>query len=50
MKTYEVTIGGIVHTMQLDEDDAKRYGDKAVEAKGSAASANKSRGAKNKEA
>lgn len=49
MKTYVVTIGGIVHTMQLDDDDAKRLGDKAVEVKESSAPANKARGAKNKE-
>lgn len=27
---HTVTIGGIEHTMLLDDDDAKRYGDAAV--------------------
>lgn len=47
MKEYEVTINGIVHTMQLTKEDAERYGDDAVETK-QAASANKSRTAQNK--
>jgi hypothetical protein len=32
MDEYTVTINGIDHTMLLDEEDAKRYGDKAVKA------------------
>lgn len=30
---YRVTIGGVVHTMLLDEHDVERYGDQAVEVK-----------------
>lgn len=29
MYTYEVDVAGINHTMQLDAEDAKRYGDRA---------------------
>lgn len=47
MKDYEVTINGIVHTMQLSKEDAERYGDSAVEVK-QTAPANKSRTAQNK--
>lgn len=47
MKDYEVTINGIVHTMQLTTEDAERYGDSAVEVKQSKP-ANKSRSADNK--
>ena len=32
-KLYTVTIGGLPHTMSLSADDAKRYGDRAVEVK-----------------
>lgn len=43
MKEYTVTIGGIEHTMQLTAEDAKRYGDNAVEKKAAEAPANKAR-------
>lgn len=29
MDTYEVDVAGIKHTMQLDAEDAKRYGNRA---------------------
>lgn len=48
MKEYEVTINGIVHTMQLTAEDAERYGEDAVEVKGGSKPANKSRTADNK--
>lgn len=48
MKTYTVVIGGVEHTMQLDDDDAKKYGDAATEAKSGGAQ-NKARSTKNKE-
>lgn len=52
-KEYDVTIGGIVHSMLLDKQDAERYGDKAVqrkepEAKEAPAPKNKARSADNK--
>ena len=53
-KEYDVTIGGIVHSMLLDDGDAERYGDKAtphepeVEAKEAEKPANKARTARNK--
>lgn len=33
MKDYTVTINGVEHTMQLDDEDAKRYGDAAQPAR-----------------
>jgi hypothetical protein len=30
LKTYVVTIGGLPHTMRLDDHDAAKYGDRAV--------------------
>lgn len=48
MKTYEVEINGLKHVLQLDPEDAKRYGDAAVEVKEAAQPANKSRTADNK--
>ena len=33
LNEYEVEINGIPHTFQLDADEAKRLGDKAVEVK-----------------
>jgi hypothetical protein len=42
LEQYTVTINGIEHTMQLDPDDAERYGDAAVKASKSAQPANKS--------
>lgn len=49
MKLYTVLIGGLEHTLQLDEDEAKRYGADATEVKAGTA-ANKARPAvKNKE-
>ena len=48
MKTYVVEINGVKHTFQLDAEDAKRYGDRAVEVKQDDAPANKSRTASNK--
>ena len=50
MKLYNVTVGGIVHTMQLDDEDAAKYGDAAVEVKQAAPAANKARSAPNKKA
>lgn len=47
MKTYEVEIGGLTHTMQLTDEDAKAYGDKAVEVKEGGAQ-NKARTSANK--
>lgn len=47
MDEYEVEIGGISHTMQLDKEDVERYGDRAKKAtkapanKGGRAPANK---------
>ena len=44
---YEVEVGGIKHTMQLDKEDVERYGDRAKKAakapanKGGRAPANK---------
>ena len=48
MKEYEVEINGLKHTMLLDADDAKRYGDDAVEVKQADKPANKSRTADTK--
>ncbi|QIG57677.1 hypothetical protein PP358_gp06 [Arthrobacter phage Shoya] len=48
MKTYKVEINGVTHFLQLDAEDAKRYGDAAVEVKAEAQPANKSRTADNK--
>lgn len=51
MKRYTVEINGIEHTMQLDEDDAKRLGAKVKaepQKKAAKAPANKARSAKNK--
>lgn len=50
MREYEVTIGGLPHTLQLDDADAARYGDAArpVEAKQAPAPKNKARTAKSK--
>ena len=46
-KLYTVEIGGHPHTMLLDADDAKRYGERAVEVK-AATPENKSRKPANK--
>ena len=50
MKEYTVTLGGIDYTMQLNDEDAKRYGDtaKPVAVKEADAPKNKARGAKAK--
>lgn len=48
MKEYTVTIGGVDHTMQLSDEDAKRMDAKPVSTKAADAPANKSRSAKNK--
>lgn len=48
MKTYEVEINGVKHVLQLDAEDAKRYGKAAVEVKEADAPSNKSRTADNK--
>lgn len=48
-KLYTVDIGGTPHTMLLDADDAKRYGDRAVEVK-AAEPKNKARKPTNKSA
>lgn len=37
MKLYMVKIGGLEHTLQLDEDEAKRYGAEATEVKAASA-------------
>lgn len=48
-KEYVVDINGIPHTMLLDEQDVKRYGDRAVEVKAKQAEpANKARRPQNK--
>ena len=48
-KAYTVTIGGLEHTMLLDDDDAKRYGDAAQPAsKAASKPANKARTTDNK--
>ena len=49
-KEYVVTIGDLPHTMLLDEQDAARYGDRAVPVQEKAAPkpANKSRTPQNK--
>ena len=31
LKEYEVTLGGVAHTMQLSDEDADRLGVKAVD-------------------
>lgn len=48
MKTYEVEINGIKHTVQLDAEDAERYGEAAVEVKAVKAPQNKAVSAENK--
>lgn len=50
MKLYTVTIGGVEHTVQLSDEDAKRYGDAAtpVSTKEAEAPKNKARSAKSK--
>lgn len=59
LKIYRVNVGGIEHTMQLSEADAKRYGSQATAVAGAAARsgtksagapANKSRTPRNKAA
>lgn len=47
MKEYTVTIGGIDHTVQLSDEDAKRYGD-AAKVKQADKPANKARSAQGK--
>lgn len=47
-KAYTVDIGGVSHTLLLDSEDAKRYGDAAVEVKQADRPANKARSAQNK--
>lgn len=47
MKTYEVEVNGIKHTVQLTDEDAKARG-LTVSTKEAGAPANKSRTAKNK--
>lgn len=57
MKTYEIQVGGITHTVQLSEDTANSIGARLVEQEKSKPAANKSRkpvnksrkGARNKE-
>lgn len=49
MKVYEVEIGGVVHTMQFPEEEAKSRGLKPAEDK-AADKPNKARTPKNKEA
>jgi hypothetical protein len=50
MNLYEVELNGIVHTLQLTAEDAKRYPDakKVGSAKAADEPANKSRAASNK--
>lgn len=48
LKTYEVTVHGLVHTVQLSDEDAKRYGDAAREVKAAPKPENKGRSAANK--
>lgn len=51
MKEYVVTIGGLEHTLLLNNEEAERYGDaaKAVSTKSAEKPSNKSRTATNKE-
>ena len=50
MKEYDIEVQGIVHRFQLDDEDAKKYGDRAkpVSAKAAEKPANKARTASNK--
>lgn len=48
MNEYTVTIGGVDHTMQLSDEDAKRLDAKPVSTKAADAPANKSRTAPKK--
>ena len=48
MKEYTLIIGGIPHTVLLDEVDAKRLNAKPVETKQAPAPLNKARTAQNK--
>ena len=48
MKEYTLIIGGIPHTVLLDEADAKRLDAKPVETKQAPAPLNKARTAQNK--
>lgn len=47
---YTVDIGGVPHTLLLDEETADRYGDRAVRVKQSKTPENKARSAENKDA
>jgi hypothetical protein len=47
MDEYEIEINGVPHTVQLSDEDAKRYGDAATPTKGKQP-ANKSRKPANK--
>lgn len=49
MREYEVQIGGLPHTVQLADEDAKRLGVKPVETKQAPAPQNKGRGAQKKD-
>ena len=49
LKTYEVTINGNKTTMQLNEDDAKRYGATEVATKKAPAPQNKKRTTKDED-
>lgn len=48
VKEYTVIIGGLDHTMLLDDDEAKRRGAKPVQTKQAPAPANKARTVQNK--
>ena len=50
MREYEIQIAGVPHTVQLNDADAKQYGDaaKLVEKKAAAPPSNKARQAANK--
>lgn len=51
MKEYTVNIGGLEHTVQLNDEDAERYGEtaKPVSTKSAEKPSNKARSASNKE-
>ena len=44
-KQYQLTMGGVEHTVLLTPQDAERYGELAVEVKEAKAAANKARSA-----
>jgi len=49
MREYEVTIGGLPHTVQLSDEDAKRLGAQPVETKQAPSPKNKARAPQTKD-